>query len=90
MLERRSGVLQVVDLEETDAAFAVAFVNDSGVGAGGKRGDDGGLEIVRGRERRFLNLDFGAFPRFALSPGPDGQRRLPARFRWRRSRAIYL
>lgn len=58
-----SGILQVVDLEETNTALAVSFVNQRGVGAGGEHRDDGGFEVVGGRERRFFDLDLRAvFP----------------------------
>lgn len=40
------GVLQIVNLEQADAALAVFLVNDRSVGPGRKRGNDGGFEIV--------------------------------------------
>src|SRR5437764_10517416 len=58
---RPSGILQIVNFEETNAALAVAFVDHGGVGTGWERRDDGRLEVVRRRELGFLDLELGAF-----------------------------
>src|ERR1041384_2481261 len=57
----RSGILQVVNFEETDAALARAFVDDGSVEARRKRGDNRRLEIVGRREFRFFDLLLGTF-----------------------------
>ena len=40
-LQKGLRVLEIVDFEEADAALAVAFVDDGGVGAGREGRDDG-------------------------------------------------
>src|SRR3977135_1779723 len=59
--ESSSGVLQIVNFEEADAALAVFLVDDGGVGTRREGGDDGRLEVVRRSELRFLDLQLRSF-----------------------------
>ena len=55
------GILQIVNFEEADAGLAGPFADDGGVGTRRKGGDDGGFEVVAGREFRLVDLELGAF-----------------------------